>query len=256
MVAEHRHRRICGSDCGEPADLLDVDSSVDIEPPTPAPPPPRPVQWAKPAAHGEHKPRARHARARSVMSPDLAASATGDADLRFVSYGETHRRSRNQACRERANPPFNDRNIQALAIGYHLSLASLRNSFSAVAPKTSCRHARIPSAQPATTSDVLAQSPLVGAQLNLRTLTVAQRMANPPSQEGIFYAVGNRLALLQLLADLEITIDDITILVDTAPMVTPPAFRFRLLPRRRLRRRLFRRRLSGANHGGLPRDCQ
>ncbi len=51
-------------------------------------------------------------------------------------------------------------------------------------------------AQPASTLDVLAQSPLVGAQLNLRTLTVAQRMANPPSQEGLFYALGNRLALL------------------------------------------------------------
>jgi|GEM_PF-3627180 len=74
--------------------------------------------------------------------------------------------------------------------------------------------------QPASTSDVLDQSPLVGAQLNLRTLTIAQRLANPPSQEGLFYAVGNRVALLQLLADLEITIDDIPILVDNPP---PPA---------------------------------
>ncbi len=77
--------------------------------------------------------------------------------------------------------------------------------------------------QPASTTDVLASSPLVGAQLNLRTLTVAQRLANPPSQEGLFYAVGNRLALLQLLADLEITIDDIPILVDTPPGPVPPA---------------------------------
>jgi hypothetical protein len=75
-------------------------------------------------------------------------------------------------------------------------------------------------ALPATTSDVLDQSPLVGAQLNLRTLTVAQRLANPPSQEGLFYSVGNRIAFLQLLADLEITIDDIPILVDNPP---PPA---------------------------------
>jgi hypothetical protein len=74
--------------------------------------------------------------------------------------------------------------------------------------------------QPASTTDVLAQSPLVGAQLNLRTLTVAQRMANPPSQEGLFYAIGNRLALLQLLVDLDITIDDIPILVDSEPTVT------------------------------------
>ncbi len=75
--------------------------------------------------------------------------------------------------------------------------------------------------QPATPTDVVAQSPLVGAQLNLRTLTIAQRLANPPSQEGIFYAVGNRLAFVQLLADLEITIDDIPILVDQWPF--PPA---------------------------------
>jgi hypothetical protein len=76
-------------------------------------------------------------------------------------------------------------------------------------------------AQPASTVDVVAQSPLVGAQLNLRTLTVAQRMANPPSQEGLFYAIGNRLAFLELLADLDIKIDDIPILVDVAPPPTP-----------------------------------
>jgi hypothetical protein len=74
--------------------------------------------------------------------------------------------------------------------------------------------------QPASTGDVLSESPVVGAQLNLRTLTIAQRLANPPSQEGLFYATGNRIALLQLLADLEITIDDIPILVDVPP---PPA---------------------------------
>jgi hypothetical protein len=74
--------------------------------------------------------------------------------------------------------------------------------------------------EPASPSDILQQSPVVGAQLNLRTLTIAQRLANPPSQDGIFYAVGNRLAILQLLADLEITIDDIQILVDEW---TPPA---------------------------------
>ncbi len=45
-------------------------------------------------------------------------------------------------------------------------------------------------------------------------------MANPPSQEGLFYAVGNRAAFLNLLADLEITIDDLPILVDNPP---PPA---------------------------------
>jgi hypothetical protein len=75
-------------------------------------------------------------------------------------------------------------------------------------------------AEPASTSDVLQESPLVGAQLNLRTLSIAQRLANPPSQEGLFYSVGNRLALLQLLADLEIVIDDIPILVDYPPPPT------------------------------------
>ncbi len=77
--------------------------------------------------------------------------------------------------------------------------------------------------QPATTSDVLEESPIVGAQLNVRTLTIAQRLANSPSQDGIFYSVGNRVAILQLLADLEITIDDIPILVDqwTPPSTTP-----------------------------------
>jgi hypothetical protein len=77
-------------------------------------------------------------------------------------------------------------------------------------------------AQPATTNDVLGQSPLVGAQLNVRTLTIAERLANPPSQDGIFYSIGNRVAILQLLADLEITLDDIQILVDQWPP-TPPA---------------------------------
>ena len=75
-------------------------------------------------------------------------------------------------------------------------------------------------AQPASTSDVTSESPLVGAQLNLRTLSIAERLANPPSQEGLFYALGNRIALMNLLADLEITIDDIPILVDTPPL--PP----------------------------------
>ncbi len=78
-------------------------------------------------------------------------------------------------------------------------------------------------AQPATPTDIISQSPLVGAQLNLRTLTIAQRMDNPPSQEGLFYATGNRVALLQLLADLNITIEDLPILVDTPPVLSPPA---------------------------------
>ncbi|MGA7240822.1 MAG: hypothetical protein WBY44_34380 [Bryobacteraceae bacterium] len=102
-----------------------------------------------------------------------------------------------------------------------VSASSAVSAFSAVSPGRFVLATPGSVSQPASTNDVLAQSPLVGAQLNLRTLTVAQRMANPPSQEGLFYAIGNRAALLQLLADLEITIDDITVLVDTAPTVTP-----------------------------------
>ena len=98
--------------------------------------------------------------------------------------------------------------------------------------------------QPAAPSDIISQSPLVGAQLNLRTLTVAQRMANPRSQEGLFYAAGNRVAFLQVLADLDITIEDLPILVDTPrrstllpqpPLFCPPA-RLCRRPRRPLRR--------------------
>lgn len=90
-------------------------------------------------------------------------------------------------------------------------------------------------AQPASPTDVLAQSPLVGAQLNLRTLSIASRLANPPSQEGLFYGVGNRIALLELLADLDLTIDDLQILVDVPPppvstgattTTPPPGFAF------------------------------
>ena len=77
--------------------------------------------------------------------------------------------------------------------------------------------------QAATTGDVLGQSALVGAQLNVRTITIAERMQTTPSQDGIFYSVGNRLSFLQLLATLEITIADIPILVDQWPPATTPA---------------------------------
>ena len=68
-----------------------------------------------------------------------------------------------------------------------------------------------------TVTDVSQQQPLVGAQLNIRTLTVAERLAQSPSQEALFYSVSNRLAFLQLLTDLDLTIEDLPILVDTAP---------------------------------------
>jgi hypothetical protein len=74
-----------------------------------------------------------------------------------------------------------------------------------------------------TVTEVQAQSPLVGAQLDIRTLSVAERLAQPPSQESLFYAVGNRVGLMQLLADLELTVDDIPIMVDAdAPAGAPP----------------------------------
>jgi hypothetical protein len=70
--------------------------------------------------------------------------------------------------------------------------------------------------------DIAQQSPIVGAQLNLRTLTIAERLAPPPAQEAMYYSVGNRVAVLQLLADLEITIDDLPVLVDNLPSGTTP----------------------------------
>jgi hypothetical protein len=70
---------------------------------------------------------------------------------------------------------------------------------------------------PVTPVDITRQAPIVGAQLNLRTLTIAERLAPSPAQEAMFYSVGNRVSVLQLLADLEITIDDLPVLVDTLP---------------------------------------
>ena len=67
----------------------------------------------------------------------------------------------------------------------------------------------------ATSTDITSQSPIAGAQLNLRTLTIAERLQQSPSQEAMFYSIGNRLSLLQLLQTLEITIDDLPILVDS-----------------------------------------
>jgi hypothetical protein len=69
-------------------------------------------------------------------------------------------------------------------------------------------------------SDIQSQSPIPGAQIDIRTLTIAQRLAQSPSQESLFYAVGNRLGLVQLLLALEITIDDLPFLVDPPPTGT------------------------------------
>jgi hypothetical protein len=78
------------------------------------------------------------------------------------------------------------------------------------------------SAQPASPVDITQQSPLIGAQLNLRTLTIAERLAQSPAQESLFYSLGNRVTILQLLAALEITIDDLPILADNVPAGTAP----------------------------------
>ncbi|MGD0095925.1 MAG: hypothetical protein ABSB60_05485 [Terracidiphilus sp.] len=78
----------------------------------------------------------------------------------------------------------------------------------------------------ANTTDITAQSPLAGAQVNLRTLTIAQRMEQSPSQEAMFYSIGNRLSFLQMLQtienDLNLIADDLPILVDSQPTLTSP----------------------------------
>jgi hypothetical protein len=74
--------------------------------------------------------------------------------------------------------------------------------------------------QPAKPVDITQQSPIVGAQIDLRTITIAERLAQPPSQEALFYAIGNRVAMLDLLSALEITVDDLPILADNVPAGT------------------------------------
>lgn len=77
----------------------------------------------------------------------------------------------------------------------------------------------------ASTTDITSQSPLTGAQLNIRTLTIAQRLQQSPSQEAMFYAIANRLSFLQVLETLETTLnlvaDDLPILVDNPPATAP-----------------------------------
>ena len=77
----------------------------------------------------------------------------------------------------------------------------------------------------ATSVDITSQSPLAGAQLNIRTLTIAERLAQSPSQEAMFYAISNRLSFLQALAsletDLNLVADDLPILVDGLPVAPP-----------------------------------
>ncbi len=78
-----------------------------------------------------------------------------------------------------------------------------------------------------TPTDITSQSPLAGAQLNIRTLTIAERLAQSPSQEAMFYSIGNRLSFLQALqaleSDLNLVADDLPILMDGLPTATTTA---------------------------------
>jgi hypothetical protein len=79
----------------------------------------------------------------------------------------------------------------------------------------------------ATPVDITNQSPLPGAQLNIRTLTVAERLAQSPSQESMFYSIANRLSFLQALTlicqDLNLAVDDLQITIDQPPATGSPA---------------------------------
>lgn len=78
----------------------------------------------------------------------------------------------------------------------------------------------------ATAADITGQSPLPGAQLTIRTLTIAERLQQSPSQEAMFYGITNRLNFLQVLLtlenDLNLVADDLAILVDNPPATPPP----------------------------------
>ena len=109
------------------------------------------------------------------------------------------------------------------------------SSPNAVSPGRSSSGGRQSDSRGFASTDITNQSPLAGAQLNLRTLTIAQRLAQSPSQEAMFYSIGNRLNFLQTLEILENDLtsfaDDLPILVDGE--IQPPL-------RRRHRRALFR----------------
>jgi hypothetical protein len=77
--------------------------------------------------------------------------------------------------------------------------------------------------------NIVGESPLVGAQLNLRTLTVAQRLQQSPSQEALFYSIANRLNFLQSLQALRMPSEDpylvtadLQLVVDGTPTGSTP----------------------------------
>jgi hypothetical protein len=84
-----------------------------------------------------------------------------------------------------------------------------------------------PDVRPAVTpTEITSQSPLSGAQINIRTLTVAERLAQSPSQEAMFYSIANRLSFLNALKricqDLGLVVDDLQILIDQPPADANP----------------------------------
>jgi len=106
-----------------------------------------------------------------------------------------------------------------------IGTSALRSTFLDVAKAFSPTEIIFPGQNAAATStDITGQSPLPGAQLNLRTLTIAERLQQSPSQEAMFYSIANRLNFLQTLSelcnDLGFVVDDLYILVDGAPSGT------------------------------------
>jgi hypothetical protein len=136
-----------------------------------------------------------------LMKADLSIRNTSPASSTFVN---TQKLNTGLAVKEIS--------VQSATAQPVVAKSALTSSFSA---------AQV-SQLPITPVDITQQSPIVGAQLNLRTLTIAERLAPSPSQEAMFYSVGNRVAALQLLADLNLTIDDLPILVDNLPSGTTP----------------------------------
>lgn len=73
-----------------------------------------------------------------------------------------------------------------------------------------------------TATDVRQDSPIIGAQLNFRTVSIAQRLQVPASQEALFFAAANRMEITDLLNDLEITLDDLPLIIDAEDQPPDP----------------------------------
>ena len=80
---------------------------------------------------------------------------------------------------------------------------------------------------PVSATDITNQSPIVGGQLNVRTLTIAERLALPSNQEAMFYSIANRISFLNGIQqnftnNLGVVVDDLPIITDD-PGFQPPA---------------------------------